>query len=52
MLKNIEKLLAILSREHRDSIQINEIRNEKGDITTELKKFLKIIRFFSFLILQ
>ena len=28
-------LLARLTRGHRDSIQINKIRNEKGDITTK-----------------
>ena len=31
----IHKLLARLTRGHRDSIQINKIRNEKGDKTTE-----------------
>jgi hypothetical protein len=30
-----EKPLARLTRGHRDSIQINKIRNEKGDIATE-----------------
>ena len=37
------KHLAILTRGHRDSIQINKIRNEKGDIT-ETEKIKKIIR--------
>jgi hypothetical protein len=31
----IEKLLAKLTRGHTDSIHINTIRNEKGDITME-----------------
>jgi hypothetical protein len=30
----IDKPLARLTRGHRDSIVINKIRNEKGDITT------------------
>jgi hypothetical protein len=32
------KSLARLTRWHRDSIQINKIGNEKGDITTESEK--------------
>ena len=42
----IYKLLAKLSKGHRDSIQINKIRNEKGDTTTETEeiKKKKIIR--------
>jgi hypothetical protein len=34
----IDKSLPKLTRGHRDSIQINKIRNEKGDITTETKE--------------
>ena len=34
-INKIDKPLPRLSREHRDSILINKIRNEKGDITTE-----------------
>jgi hypothetical protein len=34
-INKIDKPLARLSRGHRDSIQINKIRNEKGDITME-----------------
>jgi hypothetical protein len=33
-INNIDKRLAKLNRSHRDSILINKIRNEKGDITT------------------
>jgi hypothetical protein len=36
-----DKPLARLTREHRDSIQINKIRNEKGDITTKPKEIKK-----------
>jgi hypothetical protein len=31
----------MLTRGHRDSIQINKIRNENGDITTETNKIKK-----------
>ena len=31
---------------HRDSIQINKIRNEKGDITTETEEIQKLIRSY------
>jgi hypothetical protein len=38
----IDKPLAKLTKGHRDSIQINKIRNRKGDITTQTEKiFLK-----------
>ena len=40
-INKIYKPLAKLNRGHRDSIQINKIRNKKGDITTgtqEIKK--------------
>jgi hypothetical protein len=37
----IDKPLAILTRGHRDSILINKIRNEKGDITTETVEIQK-----------
>ena len=40
----IDKPLAILTREQRDSVQINKIRNEKGAITTETEEIQKIIR--------
>jgi hypothetical protein len=36
-INKIDKHLARLTRGHRDSIQINKIRNEKEDITTETK---------------
>jgi hypothetical protein len=34
-IKKIDKPLARHTRGHRDSILINKIRNEKGDITTD-----------------
>jgi hypothetical protein len=34
-INNIDKPLARLTRGHSDSVLINKIRNEKGDITTE-----------------
>ena len=37
-IKKIDKHLARLTRGHRDSILINKIRNEKGDIQQILKK--------------
>ena len=40
----IDKPLARLTREHRDSILINKIRNEKGDITTDPEKIQNVIR--------
>ena len=36
-----DKPLARLTRGHRDSILINKIRNEKGDITTEIKNIIR-----------
>jgi hypothetical protein len=48
-INKIDKPLARLTRGHRDSIQINKIRNEKGDITTEMEelKKKKIIRSYN-----
>jgi hypothetical protein len=40
----IDKPLARLSRGHRDSILIDKIKNEKGDITTEPEEIQNIIR--------
>jgi hypothetical protein len=45
-INKIDKSLARLTREHRDSILINKIRNEKGDITTESEEIQKIIRYY------
>lgn len=37
----IYKSLTKLDSRYRDRIQINKFRNEKGDITTETRKFKK-----------
>ena len=37
-INKIDKPLARLTRGHRDSILINKIRNEKGNITTETEE--------------
>jgi hypothetical protein len=45
-LRKINKIsnpLARLTRGHRDHTQINKIRNERGDITTETEEIQKII---------
>jgi hypothetical protein len=42
----IDKPLARLTRGHRESIHINKIRNEKGDITTNPEEIQNTIRFF------
>ena len=39
--KKIDKHLVELSKRQRFSIQINKIRNEKGDITTETEEINK-----------
>jgi hypothetical protein len=41
-----DKYLARLTRGQRDSILINKIRHEKGDITTEYEQIQNIIRYF------
>jgi hypothetical protein len=45
-IKKIDKPLARLTRGHRDSILINKIRNEKGDITTDPEEIQNTIRSF------
>jgi len=40
-LNKLHKPLAKLRKRHRDSIQMNKIRNEKGEITTETEKIFK-----------
>jgi hypothetical protein len=46
MKKCRKKPLARLTRGHRDSILINKIRNEKGDITTDPEEIQNTIRSF------
>jgi hypothetical protein len=43
-INKIDKTFARLTRGHRDSILINKIRNENGDITTEPEETQSIIR--------
>jgi hypothetical protein len=45
-INKIDKPLARLTRGHRDSILINEIRNEKEDITTDPEEIQNTIRSF------
>jgi hypothetical protein len=45
-INKIDKTLARLTREHRDNILINKIRNEKGDITTDPEEIENTIRSF------
>jgi hypothetical protein len=45
-INKIDKPLARPTRGHRDNIQINKIRNEKGDKITETEEILKIIRTY------
>ena len=45
-INKIDKPLARLTRGHRDSILINKIRNEKGDIITDPEEIQKTIRSF------
>jgi hypothetical protein len=45
-INKIYKPLARLTRGHRDSIQINKIRNEKRDITTDPEEIQNTIRSF------
>ena len=40
-MNKIGKPLATQTRGHRDSVQINKIRNENGDITTETEEIQK-----------
>ena len=43
-INKIDKPLARLTKGHRDSILINKIRNEKGDITTDPEEIQNTIR--------
>jgi hypothetical protein len=42
-ISKIDKPLAKIMKGHRDSIQINKIRNKRGDVTIETKEIQKII---------
>ena len=43
-INKIEKLLARLIKKHREKNQINKIRNENGEITTDNTEIQRIIR--------
>jgi DNA repair ATPase RecN len=43
-IKKIDKPLANLTTMKREKLQINKIRNEKGEITTNTKEIQEIIR--------
>jgi hypothetical protein len=45
-INKIDKPLAKLTRGNRDSILINKIRNETGDITTDPEEIQNTIRYF------
>jgi hypothetical protein len=45
-INKIDKPLSRLTRGHRESILINKIRNEKGNITTDLEEIHNTIRSF------
>jgi hypothetical protein len=45
-INKIDKPLARLIRGHRESIQINKIRNEKGDILTNPEEIQNTIKSF------
>jgi hypothetical protein len=52
-INQIDKSLARLTRGHRDSIQINNIRNEKGDITMAyILKSLLFVEYYQLKILK
>ena len=40
----IDKLLARLIKKKREKTQINRIRNEKGEVTTDIAEIQRIIR--------
>ena len=43
-IKNIYKTLAKLTRRKREKIQVNKIRNERGDTTTDPTQVQRILR--------
>jgi hypothetical protein len=45
-MNKIDKILARLTRGHRDSILINNVRNETGDIATEPEEIQSLIRSY------
>ena len=45
-INKIDKPLSKLNKWQRENMQINKIRNEKGDITTDTEEIQKIIRSY------
>jgi hypothetical protein len=45
-INKIDKPLARFTRDHKDSILVNKIRNEKGDLTTDPEETQNNIRSF------
>ena len=45
-INKIDKPLAKLIKRQRENMQINKIRNEKGDITTDTEEIQRIIRSY------
>jgi hypothetical protein len=46
-INKIDKLLANMTKWRRETTQINKIRHEKGDITTNTNKIKRIIREYT-----
>ena len=51
-INKIDKPLARLTKKQRDKNQINKIRNENGEITTDNKEIQRIMRLLSVTICQ
>ena len=45
-INKINKLLSKLTKKQREKIQVNKIRNEKGDITTDTEEIQRLIRSY------
>ena len=45
-INKIDKPLSKLIKRQRENMQINKIRNEKGDITTDTEEIQRIIRSY------
>ena len=43
-INKIDRLLSRLTKRRRENIKIKKIRNEKGDITTDMEEKQRIIR--------
>ena len=46
-INKIDKPLARLIKQKRERTQINKIRNEKGEVTTDITEIQRIIRDYS-----